>query len=157
MSTNAVSDSFDPLSPSRTAHLLGLALSKPERPIDRVIARLREPDGCVWIENAIERVGSDIGVPLRAKLLDSEPLPDELGTLKQSIKRWASEQAQEHRREGTLAYFLVLATAAAYYRQCLTSQSPEQLREALGQFCPVVAAPWRRLIERAIENLQRIT
>ena len=130
MSTSILMEPFDPLSPSRTAHLLGLALSQRERPIDRVIARLREPDGATWVEQAIETVGREMSMPLRAMLLDGAPL-EQLRIAKESVKRQSKTAEAEQKMAGTLAYFLLIATAMARHGKIISAQPTAQVRAVL--------------------------
>lgn len=135
--------------------LLALGLAGLRRPVDGLIARLREGDGQEQLASLLEagparRFGSIEGTLLRGGVSLAV-----LFEIKEESKRLyrASVQDPEARLSGIATYFLALASALANRAARISGTAEDEVRTAWLDLACVAPPPWAELFARAALGL----
>lgn len=146
--------SNDPGSPrldaAQTSQFLRMALVG-NRPVDRLVERLRRPDGARWFEQLIEaRPVATLSMPPHEGLLRGGASLADLAGLKEAGKAFYAEVSdRDERLRGAGAYFLVVAAALVHHRQRITSQSQQDLDPIFFELSEVCPPPWNDFFAQA--------
>ena len=150
MSADRPTQSGDSLSANAVSRLLPLGLSQPAGPVADLIERLSEPDGLDWLMHTLEHGPMrEAGTTAKA-CADGSATLDDLTRVKERAKRaMGRAETRQEMLSATLAYFLVIGSAMAHHNELLTSQSRDQVDQALVDLSDVLPTPWSELLQSA--------
>lgn len=143
---------------AEASRFLRLGLSRPDRPVDDLIKRLRQPDGAQWLASAlVEVLGGSADSPGR-KLLDPGTPLVELTQLKERSTDFARRASDsESWLMGMAGYFLSIGAALVHHSSLITSRSRDEVTRTLRQLAETTSPPWSSLLKRAAELVALLT
>ena len=134
-----------PLDGNSVTNFLQLGIEQKNRPVDRLIERLKEADGESWLQSALEDSPS-------SWFLSLEESPDaaELEEFKQQAKVTFAEADEANTRlAGLLQYLFVIAAGLNYQGALLSSQPASEISATLLDLAVALPAPWNDFIAEA--------
>jgi hypothetical protein len=138
------------LDATQTSQFLRLALVG-NRPVDRLIDRLRRPDGKKWFGQLLEmgplgRLQGDV----EGCLVGGSVTLEDLLAVKDAGKAFYAEvRDPDQRLMGAATYFLVVAAAVLHHRELITSQSHADLDPIFFELSEVCPSPYADFFARA--------
>ncbi|QOJ00177.1 MAG: hypothetical protein HRU70_06620 [Phycisphaeraceae bacterium] len=136
------------------SRLLEMAISTPDRPLDRVISKILAPNGHAWLTDAL-RCPAGLPIPSapESAFADGSLPLDTLKAIKDRAKPLAlSSHDPQTRLAATASYYVAIAAALVHHRTLITSQPAAELVAALADFAEAAPEPWSRLLGQAALN-----
>jgi hypothetical protein len=126
--------------------LLRVGLSSSERTVDRIVSRLRQPDGAAWFAGTLpDDLGRDLFVP-------GSPAasPEALQAAKERCKALFERTGDSDQVDrALLRYYVCIAAALAHHGQLITGRPLDEVCAALVDLAEVSPAPWNDLFMKA--------
>lgn len=150
MSTDRPSHLGDSLSANAVSRLLPLGLSQPAGPVAALIERLSAPDAPDWLARTLSGGAMADAGTTAAACADGRASLEDLRRVKdQAKKAMGRSETRQEMLSATLCYFLAIGAGLAHHNELLTSQSREQVDQALVDLADVLPDPWAAMLERA--------
>ena len=125
-----------------------LELARPERTVDKLLFKLREPGGESWVLGEL-RSRFAIDRPLE-RLVSGEVSLERLIEIKEQSKRiFQPRDFKEAILAGVAGYFLSVAAALTHYGTLISTQGRDRVDPVLVDLERALSRPWRELLRSA--------
>ncbi len=135
---------------STASKLMRLGFSRPRRPVDDLIDRLRQPDAAAWMDEAL-RSGpiADDGAPV-ALLVEGTATAEDLAVIKERSKTLLHTSGTGSQRlAGVAGYFLSIAAALRHHGVLITARSRDEVDPVLLDLAEAAPAPYGDMLSAA--------
>jgi len=141
-----------PLEPGRARNLLRLSLTRTPRPIDELLHHLEQPDGRIWLINAmpahIDR--AELTHLIHGKL----PLHAIIERKDRSKTEIVEAESKDAAMAGLAVYCLCVASAVVHFNQLISTQSWRTWQAFLADLADVAPEEWRPVLFNAAVKVE---